>query len=187
MVPATLITFVAVVLFIAVVAAGGRRGNTKREVRTAFGPEYARVRSEYGGTRAADRELARRNQMYGRLRLEPVSANDRDLYISSWERLEDRFLEDPTFALAGAGQLLDRLLEAKGYPVDDRGEQLALLSVRHGGVLAGYRQALWVSERLRADPASLPIDVKREALMLYRALFDDLLTARGAVVPGGTR
>ncbi|MEY9904614.1 hypothetical protein ABIA35_000830 [Catenulispora sp. MAP12-49] len=187
MVPATLITFVAVVLFIAVVAAGGRRGNTKREVRTAFGPEYARVRSEYGGTRAADRELARRNQMYGRLRLEPVSANDRDLYISSWERLEGRFLEEPTFALAGAGQLLDRLLEAKGYPVDDRGEQLALLSVRHGGVLAGYRQALWVSERLRADPASLPIDVKREALMLYRALFDDLLTARGAVVPGGTR
>lgn len=185
MITAAIITFLAAALFIAIVAISGRRDHTRRAVRTAFGPEYDRVRSEYGGTRAADRELARRNQMHDRLRLEPISANDRDLYISSWERLRGGFPEDPAFALAGVEQLLGRLLEARGYPVDDRGEQLAMLSVEHGGVLAGYRQALWVSERLRADPASMPTEVKREALMQYQTLFEDLITGPGAVVHRG--
>jgi hypothetical protein len=46
---------------------------------------------------------------------------------------------------------------------------------------------LWVSERLRTDPASLPTEVKREALIEYQTLFDDLLTAPGAVVPRGIK
>ena len=183
MITAAIIIFIAVVLVVAVVAIRGRREYTKRQIRTSFGPEYARVRSEYGGTRAADRELARRNQMHNRLRLEPISANDRDFYTSSWEHIRGGFLDDPAVALAGAEQLIARLLEARGYPTDDRGEQLALLSVQHGRALADYRQALWVSERVRTDPASMPTEVKREALMQYQTLFGDLLTEPGAVVP----
>jgi hypothetical protein len=187
MITTAIITFVAVVLFIAVIAASGRREHSKREIRTSFGPEYARVRSEYGGTRAADREFARRSQMHNRLRLEPISANDRDFYVTAWEHIRGGFLDDPASALSGAEQLVARLLEARGYPVDDQGEQLALLSVQHGGAMADYRQALWVSERLRADPASMPTEVKREALMQYQTLFEDLLTAPGVVVPRRTR
>ena len=187
MITAMIIIFVALVLFIAVVGTYGRRESAKRQIRASFGPEYARVRSEYGGTRAADRELARRNQMHDRLSLEPISANDRDVYTASWEHIRGGFLDDPGFALSQAGQLIARLLEAKGYPIDDRGEQLALLSVQHQGALADYRQALWVSERVRNDPASLPTEVKREALMQYQTLFEDLLTGSGEVVPRGIK
>ena len=53
-----------------------------------------------------------------------------------------------------------------------------------GPAVPGVRP-LWVSERLRTDPASLPTEGKREALIEYQTLFDDLLTAPGAVVPRG--
>ncbi|WP_194892512.1 hypothetical protein [Catenulispora pinisilvae] len=181
MITAVVFIAIAIVLVVAVVAYSGRHEYAKRRIRTSFGPEYARVRAEQGGTRAADRELARRNQMHDRLRLEPISANDRDFYATSWQHIRGGFLEDPGVAVTSAAQLLARLLEAKGYPGDDQGEQLALLSVQYGPALADYRQALWVSERLRSDPASMPTEVKREALMQYQTLFEDLLTEPGAV------
>jgi len=183
MITAAVIAVVAIVLVIAVVGYGYRREHAQRRIRASFGPEYARLKYEYGGTRAADRELARRTQLYGTLRLEPIGADDQDFYATSWEHTQGGFLDDPTVALSGAEQLIARLLEARGYPVEDRAEQLALLSVQHGHALAEYRQALWVSERVRTDPASMPTEVKREALMQYQTLFEDLLAAPGAVVP----
>jgi hypothetical protein len=183
MITAAIIAVAAIVLVIAVVGYGKRGEHAKHRIRTSFGPEYARVRSEYGGTRAADRELVRRSQLHDRMRLEPISADEREFYTTSWEHIRGGFLDDPAVALSGAEQLITRLLDARGYPVDDRAEQLALLSVRHGHALAEYRQALWVSERLRTDPESMPTEVKREALMQYQKLFEDLLAAPGAVVP----
>jgi hypothetical protein len=180
--PAAIIVLAAVVLVIAVAAYGIRYEYAKRQIRASFGPEYARVKSDYGSTRAADRELARRSRMHNSLRLEPISADDRDFYVTSWEHIRGGFLENPVAALSGAEQLTARLLRARGYPVGDRGEQLALLSVQHGGALAEYRQALWVSERVRADAAAMPTEVKREALMHYQTFFEDLLTEPGAVV-----
>jgi len=187
MITVAIIIFVVIVLVIAVVVYTRRQENAKRRMRTSFGPEYARASAEYGGQQAADRELARRSQVYGRLRLEPISTADRDFYTTYWDNIRSGFLDDPSAALSGAEQLIARLIEARGYPVDDRGEQLALLSVRHGGALASYRQALWVSERVRTDSTSIPTEVKREALMQYQTFLDDLLTEPGAVVPPRTR
>ena len=184
-------TAVIIILFaaalIAVMAFAIRHEYAKRRIRASFGPEYARVKDEHSGTRAVDRELARRIQLYSRLHLEPISADDRDSYATSWERIRGGFLDDPTVALSGAEQLIARLTAARGYPVQEQREQLALLSVQHGRVLANYRQALWVSERLRADPASMPTEVKRAALTQYRTFFEDLLTVPGAVAPRMTK
>jgi len=184
---AATIILVALVLVIAVAAYSVRSEYAKRQIRTSFGPEYARVKSDYGSSRAADRELARRRRMHNSLRLEPISANDRDFYVTSWEHIRGGFLEDPVAALSGAEQLTARLLRTRGYPVDDRGEQVALLSVRHGRALAEYRQALWVSERVRVDAAAMPTEVKREALMHYQTFFEDLLAEPGAVDPLRTK
>src|SRR5690348_13065276 len=106
-------------------AVAARREYEKRQVRTSFGPEYARVKTEHGGTRAADRELTRRAQMHNKLRLEPISADDQDFYATSWEHVQGGFLDDPVVALSGAEQLIARVLAARGYPASDNGEQLA--------------------------------------------------------------
>lgn len=175
-----IITILATVLVIAVMAYAGRREYANRRIRSSFGPEYDRVKAEHGGTRAADRELARRTQMHNELRLEPISADDRDFYATSWEHIQGGFLDDPVVALSGAEQLIARLLAARGYPAGEQGEQLALLSVQHGRGLAQYRQALSVSDRLRTDPASVSTEDTRAALMQYQALFADLLAVPGA-------
>jgi hypothetical protein len=182
-----IITIIATVLIIAVMAIAARREYDKRQTRKSFGPEYARVKAEHGGTRAADLELSRRTRLHNRLRPEPISADDQDFYATSWEHVQGGFLDDPVVALSGAEQLIAKLLAARGYPADDQGEQLALLSVQHGRTLTGYRQAQSVSERLRTDPASVTTEEKRTALMHYQAFFGDMLTVPGAAAPRRTR
>jgi hypothetical protein len=110
-----IIVIIATVLIIAVVAYAARREYDKHRTRASFGPEYARVKAEHGGTRAADRELARRSRMHDELRLEPISADDRDFYATSWGHIQGGFLDDPRVALSGAEQLIARLLAARGY------------------------------------------------------------------------
>ena len=184
-------TAVIIILFaaalIAVMAFAIRHEHAKRRIRASFGPEYARAKDEHSRTRAVDRELVRRIQMYNRLHLEPISADDRDSYATSWEHIRGGFPDDPALALSGAEQLIARLTAVRGYPVQEQGEQLAPLSVRHGRVVANYRHALWVSERLRADPASMPTETKRAALTQYRTFFEDLLTVPSAVAPRRTK
>ena len=136
-------------------AYAARREYAKRQIRSSFRPEYDRVNVEHGGTRGADQELTRRAQMHNKLRLEQISADDQDFYATSWEHTHGGFLDDPAVALASAERLIARLLAARGYPAGDNGEHLALLSVQHGDVLAGYRQARSVSERLATEPASV--------------------------------
>lgn len=182
-----IITVIATVLVLAAMAIAARREYGNRQTRKSFGPEYVRVKAEHGGTRAADRELARRTQLHNKLRLEPISVDDQDFYATSWEHVQGGFLDDPVVALSGAEQLSARLLAARGYPADEQGEQMALLSVQHGNALQGYRQARSVSERLRTDPASVSTEEKRTALMHYQALFGDLLTVPGAAAPRTTQ
>ena len=171
------------VLIVAVAAYATRRENDNWNIRKAFGPEYDRVRTEYGGARAADRELARRIRVHDELRLEPVSTEEQDSYAMSWERIQGGFLDDPAVALRGAERLVTLLLAARGYPATDRGEQLALLSVQHGNTLVEYRQAQWTSERLRVTPSRVTTEQMRTALMQYQAFFEELLLTAGTATP----
>jgi hypothetical protein len=182
-----IITIIATVLVIAVMAYAARREYAKRQIRSSFGPEYDRVKAEHGGTRGADRELTRRAHMHNKLRLEQISADDQDFYATSWEHVHGSFLDDPAVALSSAEQLIARLLTARGYPAGDNGEHMALLSVQHGNTLVGYRQARSVSERLGSDPASVSTEEERTALMQYQALFGDLLAVPGAAAPRNTQ
>ena len=176
-----IIALTATVVIIAVMAYAARCEYDMRKARKSFGPEYDRVRAQYGGAHATNRELARRTQMYDELRLEPVSADDQDFYAASWEHVQGGFLDDPAAALGSAEQLVARLLAARGYPVEDRDLQMALLSVQHGDTVAGYRQAAWAGERLRANPTRVTTEQMRTALMEYQTFFADLLAAPGAV------
>ena len=66
-----------------------------------------------------------------------------------------------------------------GYPVGDREQLLADLSVNHGQYLAGYRGAVRATDQA-ADGST---EEFRQALLDYRTLFNDLIgapTADGA-------
>ncbi|GAA2008929.1 hypothetical protein GCM10009838_88820 [Catenulispora subtropica] len=65
-------TAVIIILFaaalIAVMGCAIRHEHAKRRIRASFGPEYARVKDEHSRTRAVDRELARRIQIWPAVR-----------------------------------------------------------------------------------------------------------------------
>ncbi len=58
-----------------------------------------------------------------------------------------------------------------GYPIDNQEQLLADLSVRHGRYLPGYRTARRTTDQAQ-DGAT---EEFRQALLDYRALFNDLL------------
>jgi len=178
-----IIAIIVLVLIVAIAVYAARREHARRQLRASFGPEYDLVRADYGGVRGADRELARRTDLHKKLRLGQISADDQDFYSTSWEHVQGGFLDNPALALTSAEQLVARLVAARGYPAADDDEHLPLLSVQHGNVLVGYRQARSVSERVATDPTLVSTEEERTALMQYRSLLEDLLAAPGAAAP----
>lgn len=157
-------------------ASAGYRGH---RLRTTFGPEYDRVLHKSQGTRAADRELVRRRRRHAALRLHPIAPSAVNAYALVWKQVQGRFADDPSGAVQSAGRLVDEVATARGYPADDCGERLALLSVEHPSAVAQYREAHVVGERGRTGAAT--IDELRSALAQYRVLFGEVLaTPRSA-------
>jgi len=58
-----------------------------------------------------------------------------------------------------------------GYPIDNREQLLADLSVRHGRYLEGYRTASRTTDQAEEGAT----EDFRQALLDYRALFNDLI------------
>jgi hypothetical protein len=163
-------TLCAVVGFVLAAAWAARR-----RFRASFGAEHALLTRRLGSRRAADRELARRTKIYSSLPDVPLSPEDLQYYTESWDRIRGGLDADPAAALAGAERLLRALIHDRGYPCHDPEEQLALLSVRHGRTLPGYRAAQRTSQSLRRDAHSVPIEELRQAFASYHVLFDELL------------
>jgi len=162
-------------------AAVGWIGLRKRSLRTSFGPEYETVAQEHDSRQDVDRELLRRRRVYDRLSLHPVSAADQEYYIASWGHLQGEFLDSPALALRSAGELVSQLLDARGYPGNESGERLALLSVKHADALGDYRRAQRITEHVRGTSAPVPTEEIRQALLSYHALFNELMAVPGAL------
>jgi hypothetical protein len=61
----------------------------------------------------------------------------------------------------------------RGYPTDDFEQRAADVSVDHPHVVENYRSAYEISERSRSD--GVETEDLRQAMVHYRALFDELL------------
>src|SRR3954467_7663305 len=75
-------------------------------LRSRFGPEYERTVRETGDRRRAEEELARREHRVERLRIHPLSMNDRDRYVAAWRIDQARFVDDPSGAVTEADRLV---------------------------------------------------------------------------------
>lgn len=175
-----IIAIIAVVLLLGL-AAVGRSNQRKRSLRRSFGPEYETVAQAHDSKQDVDRELLRRKRLHEQLNLHAISTNDQEYFATSWDHVQGEFLDDPAVALRSAGRLVTRLLDARGYPGDDPGERLALLSVNHANVLADYRRAQWMSEHTLRASAPVPTEELRQALLSYHALSNALMAEPGAL------
>jgi hypothetical protein len=166
---AIIIIVVIVVAAAAIVAASELR---RARMRRQFGPEYDRLAKELG-RRKAGAELTARQRRVANLGIHPLTSEQQASYAGDWTAVQERFVDAPAEAVAEASKLIGDVMRDRGYPADDKDASMEALSVNHGRVLDGYRQAQDVDARTE----SASTEELREAMIRYRALFDDLLGA----------
>ena len=177
---ATLIIVAVVIIAILVAAVwwySMRQRSAKLQER--FGPEYERTVAEKGDTRKAEDELTDRQKRVSKLEIKPLAADERRRFNDEWRAVQARFVDDPSAAVRDADTLVGRVMEARGYPVGDFEQRAADVSVDHPTVLEHYRAAHAVALRHAQGQAST--EDLRQAMVNYRALFDELLDEQQTV------
>ncbi len=144
----------------------------RKRLQQRFGPEYDRTVAEKDSPRAAQRELAERERRHKELDIRPLSASARERYAREWAQVQEKFVDQPSDAVAEAEQLLNSLMAERGYPTEGYEQQVADLSVRHAKTLEHYRAAHTTQQK--RDGAST--EDLRDAMVRYRTVFEDLLT-----------
>lgn len=163
-----------VAVLIAAFAVTRARKHRTAHLKERFGPEYERALEADG--RKAEAQLAEREKRVEKLQIHPVPPELREGFVSSWQADQARFVDEPEAAVAEADALVQRVMEARGYPtgtVDQKGMDI---SVDHPGVMENYRAAHEVA--LKRERGEASTEDLRQAFVHYRALFDELLGVR---------
>src|SRR5207249_3861327 len=119
-------------------------------------------------------ERARRRD---ELDIRPVNSAARDRYLEEWRVVQARFVDAPAEAVRDADGLVGRVMGDMGYPMGDFEQRQADVSVDHPVVVENYRAAHAIS--VRNDGGSASTEDLRQAMVHYRALFEDLLGDTG--------
>jgi hypothetical protein len=181
-------TLVIAVLVLALVAVLGWVMYDRRRsasLKSRFGPEYGRVVEEADDRRAAEAELAARQKRVDELDIRPLPQAERDRYAAEWKTVQARFVDEPAAAISEADRLIGDVMEAQGYPVADFDQRAADVSVDHPGVVDHYRAAHAIATTEAEPDATTTTEDLRQAMVHYRALFEDLL-GMGKAEPAST-
>jgi hypothetical protein len=173
------IAAVAVLVIIGLIAAAVRRSRTAR-LREHFGSEYDHAVRSAGSRAAAEDALLARAEEVKQFDIRPLSAAERDRYRGEWKAIEARFVERPATAVVEAEEMIDNVMRARGYPMADFEKHAEHLSVKHPKVVEHYRAghaALDAHEHGSSSTEDL-----RQAMLHYRALFEELVGAGGTDV-----
>jgi hypothetical protein len=178
---AVTILVIVIVLVLVLLLVLVRMRARRERLRERFGPEYERMVADGKNTRAVEQELAAREKRVADLPLRALPADARDRYANEWVAVQERFVDFPVEAVQDADRLVMQVMADRGYPTEGYEQQLADLSVEHAATLDHYRSAHGVSQLAAAGTATT--ENLRQAMVHYRALFEELLQER--VRPGG--
>ena len=169
----TLVLVVIAVVLLAAVAAWFYTNRRRRmNLRERFGPEYERTVEAVGPARA-ESVLRDRAARVSRFNLRKLTPDQADSFAREWRRIQARFVDDPVGAVAEADQLVTQVMTARGYPLEDFDRRAEDVSVDHPVVVQNYRTARALA--LRRQRGEAETEEMRQAVVNYRALFDELL------------
>ena len=172
--PTLIVILVIAVLVIIGIAMMAVRSRQRDRLKEHFGAEYEHQVEAAGGSKAkADSELLKREKRVEKLEIRPVPPRERDAFAEEWQRVQARFVDDPERSIALADALVAEVMKARGYPVQDFEQRAADISVEHPKVVENYRAAHEIA--VRHSRGSAGTEDLRNALLGYRALFDELL------------
>jgi hypothetical protein len=174
---ASIIVAALLVAAVAVLLLRNAPARKRQQLREKFGPEYDVAVEQYGSARAP-RELEARARRVSKLPLRSISPSECATFSQSWRRRQEQFVDTPSAAVSGAHELVQKVMLARGYPVEDFEQSVADLSVEYGAIVSHYRAAHQLEQTNRSG--QINTEELRQAMVHYRALFDELL---GAAVP----
>jgi cbb3-type cytochrome oxidase subunit 3 len=153
------------------------RSTRSRRLKAKFGPEYDQTIERLRDRELAETELQERERRVARLHIVPLSAQDSSRYRESWIAVQGHFVDDPKRAVEEGHQLVHEVMQKRGYPVTNFEQVAADLSVKYSDVISHYRAASRIADNNRRGTAKT--EELRQALIHYRALFEELLENAG--------
>jgi len=170
-------TTMMLVIVLALVAAGVAIWLLQRQrsdrLRERFGPEYERTRATLGDARKTEAVLAAREKRVEKFHIRSLGRDEITRFAEVWRHVQTLFVDDPKGAIKEADHLVNEVMLARGYPMVDFDQRAADISVDHPAVVEHYRAARAIAAR--NDGGSANTEELRQAVIHYRALFDDLL------------
>ena len=168
---AIIVLFIIILILIIIFVGEAKR---RRGLRERFGPEYDRLVGERQSRRIAEAELAARERRVRKLWLRDLTGEARDKYGAAWTDVQERFVDEPSAAMADAQALVETVMRERGYPVDEYQQIVADLSVTHARALDHFRAAHH-EVSVKAAAGTVATEELRVALLRYRELFSELL------------
>lgn len=173
---------VVLILVLAVVWVVTRQRNRRRteELRARFGSEYDLALREYGSRSKAEAALLDRVNRVSRMTIRPMTDAERERFLAEWETIQARFLDHPRGAVTEADELINSIIKARGYEGGPFDRRIADLSVNHATLVEPYRRANAVT--VSAGRNESTTEELRSAMLLYRALIEELLQTDAPVI-----
>ncbi len=145
-------------------------------LRSHFGTEYDRAVEKYGKRGRAEAELKAREKRVEQLQIIPLTPADAAKFSDAWSSVQAQFVDSPKAAVSEADRLVKDLMQRRGYPVSEFEQRVADLSVNHPTVVENYRAARNIALRNQRGIANT--EDLRQAVVYYRALFEELLEVK---------
>jgi hypothetical protein len=159
---------VALVLLAALVRIRQRRAHLQER----FGPEYQRAVADQG-TSSGEKRLSEIASERNELDIRPLAPAARDRYLDEWRQAEARFVSDPRDATRAAEALVIRVLEERGYPMEDDSERLvALVSVDHPDAADRYRHGHAMLDNVDGSESTENL---RKAMLDFRSVLEHVV------------
>jgi hypothetical protein len=161
----------ALLIVVAVAAYVEYRRTRTKTLRNRFGTEYDRAVLS-SGTRAAESKLSDRKTRVETLDIRDLSITERERFITEWHTVQSRFVDHPRASVTEADDLINALLESRGYPQVSFEQRAADLSVTYPRVMENYRAAHAIA--IHNGQVEATTEQLRAAMIQYRAIFDEL-------------
>lgn len=180
--PAFIIGAVVVLLVIAVIVAliVERRRKTTLRLRNRFGTEYDYCLREFKARDKAEADLESRLQRVQQLKVRELTGSERVRYVAEWDAVQSRFIDHPRGAVTEADELVNAVLQARGFPASGFVQRAADVSVHHPHLVESYRSAHGITVSAAKNEATT--EELRTAMINYRALLDELLQTHAPII-----